>query len=165
MERRYLVAALAIIATFVGVSHGLRLLQCLAVKHYAHQSTIARLKVHSDFASRTAAKIRTHLRPGYPEEAQLLAEMNVPIASLEGRMARQLTERNIAAAQCAQATALRQAERARQDAMRMRDKMLRAYPNAMPAPISLEVHVSDEVNRRARPLTWPPWRLALPSSR
>jgi hypothetical protein len=148
MERRYLVAALAIVATFVGVSHGLRSLQCLALKHYAHHSAMARLKGDSDFASRTAAKIRTHLRPGYPEEAQLLAEMNVPIAGLEAQVARQLTERNMAAAQCAQATAMRQAERARQDAMRMRDQMLRAYPNAMPGPISLEVHVPDEVNRR-----------------
>jgi hypothetical protein len=148
MERRYLVAALAIIATFVGVSHGLRSLQCFALKHPVH---VSRLRGDADFGSRAAAKIRTHLRPGYPEEAQLLAEMNVPIASLEAKVAQQMAQQNIAA-QCAQATAMRQAERARQDAMRMRDnmrdKMLRAYPTAMPAPISLEVHVPDEVNRR-----------------
>jgi hypothetical protein len=144
MERRYLVAALAIIATFVGVSHGLRSLQCLALKHSVH---LSRLEADADFASR-AAKIRTHLRAGYPEEAQLLAEMNVPIASLEARVAQQMATRNMAAAQCAQATAMRQAERARQDAMRMRDKVLCAYPNAMPAPISLEANLPDRVNRR-----------------
>jgi hypothetical protein len=146
MERRYLVAALAIIATFVGVSHGLRSLQCFALKHPVHVSL---LRGDSDFGSRAAAKIGTHLRPGFPEEAQLLAEMNVPIASLEAKMAQQMATRNMAAAQCAaQATAMRQAERARQDAMRVRDRMLRAYPIAMPAPISLQVNVPDEVNRR-----------------
>jgi pimeloyl-ACP methyl ester carboxylesterase len=145
MERRYLVAALAIIATFVGVSHGLRSLQCLALKHPVH---VSRLRGDSDFGSRAAAKIRTHLRPGYPEEAQLLAEMNVPIASLEAKVAQQMAQRDMAAAQCAQATAMRQAERARQGAMRVRDKVLCAYPNAMPAPISLEANLPDEVNRR-----------------
>jgi hypothetical protein len=145
MERRYLVAALAIIATFVGVSHGLRSLQCFAMKHPVH---VSMLRGDSDFGSRAAAKIRTHLSPGYPEEAQLLAEMNVPIASLEKKVAQQMATRDLAAVQCAQATAMRQAERARQNAMRMRDKMLRAYPTAMPAPMSLEANLPDEVNRR-----------------
>ncbi len=145
MERRYLVAALAIIATFVGVSHGLRALQCFALKHPVH---LSRLKGDADFASRASAKIRTHLRPGYPEEAQLLAEMNVPIASLEAKVAQQMVTRDMAAAQCAQATAVRQAERARRDAMHMREQMMRAYPGAMPTPISLQVNVPDEVNRQ-----------------
>ena len=80
MERRYLVAALAIIATFAGFSHGFRCLQHLSLLHAEHLDAMAKVKADAGSAARAMAKIRTHLRPGYPEEAQLLAEMNVPIA-------------------------------------------------------------------------------------
>lgn len=148
MERRYLVAALAIIATFAGFSHGFRSLQQLSLLHAEHLGAMAKVKAHASSAPSAMAKIRTHLRPGYPEEAQLLAEMNVPIAAIEARATERMAKQDIAAAQCARAMATREAERARRDAMRMRDKMLRSHPEATPTPISIEVNLPDEVNPR-----------------
>ncbi len=147
MERRYLVAALAIIATFAGFSHGFRCLQHLSVLHTEHLDAMAKQNDHSGSAASAMAKIHTRLRPGYPEEAQLLAEMNVPIGAMEARAAEQMAKRDLAA-QCARATAVREAERARRDAMRMRDKVVRANSGSGPAPISIQVSVPDEVNQR-----------------
>ncbi len=148
MERRYLVAALAIIATFAVFSRGFRCLQHISPRHAKHMGAMATAQGGADSASQAVAKIRTHLRPGYPEEAQLLAEMNVPIASLEARAAEQIARQNIAAAQCARATALRQAQRARRDALRMRDQMLRANQEGTRAPISFQVKLPDDFDQR-----------------
>jgi hypothetical protein len=148
MERRYLVAAVAIIATFAGFSHGFRSLQHLSLLHAERLGAAAKLKGDATSAARAMAKIGTHLRPGYPEEAQLLAEMDVPIAGIEAKVAEQMAHRDVAAAQCARAAAMREAEHARRDATRMRDKMLRAYPEAAPTPISFEVNLPDGANRR-----------------
>jgi hypothetical protein len=148
MERRYLVAALAIIATFAGLSRGFRSLQQLSLLHAEQLGTVAKAKCDAGSAARAVAKIRTHLRPGYPEEAQLLAEMNVPVAALEARAAQRMAEQEVAATQCARATALRESQRARRDAIRMRDQMLRANTQAARVPISFQVKLPDDLEQR-----------------
>jgi len=148
MERRYLVAAVAIVATFAGFSHGFRCLQRLSMLHAGHLGAIAKMQTDAGTAAAAMATLHTRLRPGYPEEAQLLAEMNEPIATMGVRAAQQLAKQNVAAAQCARATAMREAARARRDAMRMRDQMVRSNPEPAPAPISIQLGLSDQANQR-----------------
>ncbi len=142
MERRYLVATLAIIATFALFSRGLRSIEQRSLTLGQHVGADLRAKCDSDTsaASRFMGKVRTHLRPGYPEEAQLLAEMNLPIAMAQAKAAEGIMRQNMAAAQCARATALREAERAQRQATRMRDKMVHARVYASELPIAWEMN-------------------------
>ena len=138
MERRYLVAALAIIATFTVFSRGMRTLERASLSYGRSLEAQAHAKCDADAsaASRWVSKVRSHLRPGYAEEAQLLAEMNLPIAMVQARMAEQVARQNMEAVQCARERALREAERAQRQAERMRDKMARANANAAALPIA-----------------------------
>ncbi len=155
MERRYLVAALAIVATFAVFSRGMRTLECVSLSYGQHFEANAQAKCNADAsaASRWIGKVRDHLRPGYAEEAQLLAEMNLPIAIAQAKVAEQVAQQNIAAAQCARATALRDAERARREATRMREKMARATANAQAMPVAWEVKTAIDVNQRVQART------------
>ena len=159
MERRYLVAALAIIATFAVFSRGFRTLEHVSLSYGHHAGADAKAKCNADAsaASRFMGKVRTHLRPGYPEEAQLLAEMNLPIAMAQAKVAEQVAEQvarqNLAAAQCARATALREAERAQREATRMRDKMAHTHGDASAMPIAWGVNAAADVDQRVRAKT------------
>ena len=150
MERRYLVAALAIIATFAVFSRGLRTLERVSLSYGQHLEANAQAKCNADAsaASRWIGKVKTHLRPGYAEEAQLLAEMDLPIAMAEVKVAEQVARQNIAAAQCARATALRETERAQRQALKMREKMARSSANASAVPIAWGVNAARDVDRR-----------------
>ena len=123
MERRYLVAALAIIATFAITSRGFRALEHLAVVHAAHAQTLSAPQCPSSVAERALAKIHTHLRPHIPEEAALLAEMNAPLINMQSTIAEQMSRQNQAIAQCARERAMRDAERAYRDAMRLQEQL------------------------------------------
>ena len=147
MERKSLVAALAMIATFAVFSLGLRsLVNVSRLEAMGH----AKCSAGASAATYWMGKVRTRLRTAYPEEAQMLAEMNVPIAMAQAQVAgqmaeqqaqaaRQMAEQNVAAARCARATALREAERARRDAMRMSRKMARDTANGSLDPISIRI--------------------------
>lgn len=142
MERRYLVAAVAIVATFAGVSRGFQSLEHLSLRRARQVDSIASSKCE---AARQMARLRTHLRPNNPEEAQMLAEMDVPISN----MATQIAAQNIAAAQCAREQAMRAAERARRDAMQLRDKMRRSA-NAGIVPMSFQIDVPDDLGQQVQ---------------
>ena len=154
MERRYLVAALAIISTFAVFSHGFRTLEHVSLLYGQHAGADLRAKCNADAsaASRFMGKVRTHLRPGYPEEAQMLAEMNLPIAMAQAKVAEEVARQNMAAARCARETALREAQRARREAerpqreaMRMRERMAHSNASAMPiANADADVDQRDE---------------------
>jgi hypothetical protein len=135
MERRYLVATLAIVATFATFSRGFQSLQHISLLRGQHPSAL----------SQWAAKVRTHLRPAYPEEAQLLAEMNLPTVT-QGRLAEQALQQSQAAARCARETAMREAERARSDARRMRQQIARQ--NISSAPIAIDLKGLDNLDQR-----------------
>ena len=153
MERRYLVAALAIIATFAVFSRGLRTLEHVSLSYGRHVGADVKAKCSSDAsaAARVMSKVRTHLRPGYPEEAQLLAEMNLPIVMVQAKVAEQIARQNMEATRCAQATALREAERARREATRMRDRMAHINGYSSATPIAWEVNAA--VDRQVREKT------------
>jgi hypothetical protein len=142
MERRYLVAALAIVATFAVFSHGFRSLEQLAMRH-GERGAMAKAKCGASSAARAMANLRTHLRPGYAEEAQLLAEMNLPIAGLEAKAAGEMAKQNEAASACARETAMREAEHARRDANRMRENMAHAAADIRVAPMSLQADLPE----------------------
>jgi hypothetical protein len=155
MERRYLVATLAIIATFAVFSRGLRTLEHVSLVYGQRAGADLKAKCNADSsaASRFMGRVRTHLRPGYPEEAQLLAEMNLPIAMVQTKVAEQIARQNMDAAQCARATAMREAERAQREATRMREKMARSTANVSAMPIAWETNVEAEVDRRVQAQT------------
>jgi hypothetical protein len=151
MERRYLVAALAIIATFAVFSHGFRTLEHVSLLYGHHAG--AKCNADASAASRFIGKVRTHLRPGSAEEAQILAEMNLPIAMAQAKVAEEVARQNMAAARCARATALREAERARREAeraqreaTRMRNKT--AHSNASAMPITWGANAAADVDQR-----------------
>jgi len=131
MERRYLVAALAIIAAFAVTSRGFRALERIAVAndHDQHFWTLAKVgamakaRCEANSAAQAVAKVRTHLRPRFPEEAQLLAEMNVPLVNLQSTIDEQMVRQDEAISRCARERAMREAEHARRDAQRWQEKM------------------------------------------
>jgi hypothetical protein len=138
MERRYLVAALAIIATFTVTSRGFRTLEHISLLNAAHAGAVAKSRCQSSSPAQAIAKIRTRLRPRFPEEAQLLAEMNGPLSNMQTTIAEQMARQDAAVAQCARARAMRDAERAYRDAMRLQEQMRHSagYFSVPPAPIS-----------------------------
>jgi len=137
MERRYLVATLAIVATFATFSSGFQSLQHLSLLNGQHLSILSGL----------AAKVRSQLHPAYPEEAQLLAEMNLPLAAAQARIAEQAAKQSQAAAQCARERAMREAERARRDAMRMREENARETSISV-APVVIDLKGLDGLDQR-----------------
>jgi len=154
MERRYLVAALAIVATFAVTSHGFRVLQRVCFAHgHGHWSmagadAMAKAKCESQAASRAVAKLRTHLRPGYAEEAQLLAEMNLPIANMSEKIAERMAKQQASVAKCDRARAKQEAERARRDAQRLTERITRAVVESGATPISLDTTMPSNLDRR-----------------
>ena len=66
MERRYLVAAVAIIATFTVLTGGFQSLQRISLLRAEHLGVVAKAKCGAASAARAAEKIQTRLRPGYP---------------------------------------------------------------------------------------------------
>ena len=123
MERRYLVAALAIVATFTGFSHGFRALHGLSFDgSQSERAAAAKCWVNS--AAQTVARVRAHFDHAYPpEQAQMVAEMNMP--GMESTIAEQMSRQETAMARCARDRALQQAERARDQAMRNAEQMRR----------------------------------------
>ena len=147
MERRYLVAALAIVATFTGLSRGFQSLQHLSPLQVHHLRVLARVKCEaSAAAARAMARVKTQLHPGYPEEAQLLAEMNAPMPPLEAKIAMPAAPA-APPAPCAGAMAERDAQRAHRDSMRMRPHAHMAARVGLD-PISVHINLPPDFERR-----------------
>ncbi len=151
MDRKYLVAALAIVATFAVFSHGLRngrLVQ-LACREYG---AIAGHCTGSSLTSRVIGQMRSRLRPGHPEEAQMLAELNLPMVTAQAKAVVDVAKQEvqaakleIEAAKCARETAVREAERARREARMATREEIKARKSAAMAvayssqPIALRI--------------------------
>ena len=97
--------------------------------------------------SRALARLKNDLHQTDPEEAQLLAELNLPLAAMQAKVAGQAAKQSQAAAEIARETAMREAERARHDAMKMREEMAREKNMAV-APISIDLHGLDGLDQR-----------------
>jgi len=148
MERRYVVAALAIIATFAGFSHGFQSLQRLSLQHNQRGQAMSGPQCNSlpSIVSRWVARVKSELHPSSPEEAQMLAEMNVPVAEMQARAAEQAAQQAQVAAEIARHTAMREAEHARRDAAKMREEMARTEQSIRVAPVTIDLRGLDKVD-------------------
>lgn len=151
MERRYLVAALAIIATFAVTTRGFHALENMSWLRVTRVHAMTKTQCPSSTGARALAKIRTHLRPRYPEEAQFLAEMNIPIA--ESTIAEQMSRQDQAIAQCARARALQEAEHARRDAMRLQRQMTQAASQMSLPPMAISATLPPDMEARIQAQT------------
>jgi hypothetical protein len=156
MERRYLVATLAIIATFAATSHGFRALQHMSLTRHqqfwsmVRSAAMAKARCEASATTHAMAKLRTHLRPRSPEEAQLLAEINVPLTGAESTIAAQMARQNAEIARCARAQAMQQAARAHREAMRMQQEITRATEQVGVAPTSIELNLPSDLDPRTQ---------------
>jgi hypothetical protein len=150
MERIYLVAALAMIVTFGGFSHGFQSLQQLSLKHSLRGQAASGPQCNSlpSIVSRWVARVKSELDPSSPEEAQMLAEMNVPIAEMQAQAAEQAAKQAQIAAEIARQTAIREAERAQRDAAKMHEQMARAGHSIMVAPMTIDLRGLDNLDQR-----------------
>ncbi len=146
MERIYLVAALAITVTFAGISRGFQSLQRISQQHGQAMSG-PQCSAPPSIVSRVLARIKNDLHQADPEGEQLLAELNLPLAAMQAKVAEQAAKQSQAAAEMARETAMREAERARHDAMKMREEMAREKNMAV-APISIDLHGLDGLDQR-----------------
>jgi len=123
MERGYLIACLAIVTTFAGLSTGFRSLEHAALFRIRHFGVNTGSRCPASSAAQAAAKAASQLQVPSAEEAQLLAEMNLPLAEMQVNTAQQMARRDVARAQCARARALQDAQRASQNMIRLRQNL------------------------------------------
>jgi hypothetical protein len=130
MERRYLVATLALVATFAIFSQEFRAGYLAKVP-----LTRAELRAHlvcakQYVADHLVAKVRPFVDRGIPEEQQMVAELNLPVlvranekvTETQALVAEQVAERNCEAAQ-----------RAQEKAMRVQEAQIRAQERSLQA--------------------------------
>ena len=149
MERRYLVAALAIIVTFAGFSRGFQSLQRFSQERHQQGQNMSRPQCGSvpAIVTRLFAKIRSEFQPGNPEEEQLLAELNVPAAAMQAKAAELAAKQAQAAAEVASANALREVERARRNAVKMQQQMTH-NKSWQEMPVVVDLHGLDGLDQR-----------------
>lgn len=146
MERRYLVAAVAIVATFVGMTHGIHAVQRLSIKNSDNFEAIAAARCWANSAVQHVAQVRSHFRHDYsPEQAQMVAEMN--LSGMQSSIAEQMARQDVAISRCAREKALREAEKARREAVRMQEETARAFAIATPDPEAYAVSVPADLSR------------------
>src|SRR5271165_2365094 len=129
MERRYLVASLALVATFAIFSREFRSghLANLPCPRAALKAEIACAKQY--LAEQFDAKIRSFVARAIPDEQQMVAELNLPalaaanerVAEVQAKIAERVAEKQSAAAR-AQDNALRAQERSLRDVERMQER-------------------------------------------
>ena len=146
MERIYLVAALAIIMTFAGFSRGFQSLQRISQQHGQTMSG-PQCNALPSIVSRVLGKLRNEFHQTDPEEEQLLAELNLPLAAMQAKAAEQAAKQAQAAAEVARETAMREAEHARRDAVRMSEEVAREK-NLSVAPVVIDLQRLDGLNQR-----------------
>lgn len=134
MERGYLIACLAIVTTFAGLSTGFRSLHNLSAFRIGH-GVVAKSRCQADSAARAAARLQTQLSTQTAEQAQMLAEMNLPLAEMRATLAQQMAQQHEIISQCARARALQDAERARRDVVRMQQNLRHGSETAQIDPL------------------------------
>jgi hypothetical protein len=139
MERGYLVASLALVVTFAGVSRGFRSLENMSFLSFRHSSGAqASSRCPAETLRREAERLRTHLRPHYAEEAQLLAEMNVPIVAEQMRS----QESSVPS------RAMQKAQRAQREVMQAQRDIENSTRNMHIEPLALELNLTPGFNER-----------------
>ena len=141
MERGYLVASLALVVTFAGVSRGFRSLENSSLLSFRHSGIQASSRCPAETLRREAERLRTHLRPHYAEEAQLLAEMDVPVVAEQMRAQQSVAEH-------ARARAEREAQRAQREMMQAQRDIENSTSNIRIEPLALELNLPADFNQR-----------------
>lgn len=153
MERGYLIAVLAIIATFTGFSRGFQSVEQWSLLHLRNIQAMAKAECHAHSAARAIAKIETRLRPHYAKKAQLLAEMNLPLANVQPGLAEEMARQNVETARCARARAMQEVERARRDMVRMQRDMAHISVYQPITPLSLQISLPPNLDEQIRQST------------
>jgi len=156
MERRYLVATLALVATFAIFSREFR-------AGYMAKLPRTRAELRADLAcaknylaGQLAAKVRPFVDRGLPGEQQMVAELNLPVlvranervAETQALVAEQVAERNCEAAQREQDRAMRVQE----TALRAQERNLRAAERAQERAAEMSARAQEraqEMSARA----------------
>ncbi len=130
MERRYLVATLALVATFAIFSREFRAGYIAKLPRTGAELRADLACARHYVADQLVAKVRPFVDRGIPEEQQMVAELNLPVlvranekvAESQALVAEQVAERSCEAAQREQDRALR----AQETALRAQERNLRA---------------------------------------
>ncbi|HTV65486.1 MAG TPA: hypothetical protein VMD98_07780 [Bryocella sp.] len=146
MERGYLVAVLAVVATFTGLSHSFRSLDHWWMARIQHESAVPSDHCPTTVAARALARIEAHLRPHYAPQQQLLAELNAPSAGVPGAGFEDFSRQE--AVRCARLRAMQDMERARQDMLHMQRDMVRAGQNVRIDPLSLQIDLPADLEKQ-----------------
>lgn len=145
MDRRYLVAALAIIATFTGLNHGFQTLQRIAFDRGDNSEAIAAARCWASSAAQSVAKLRAHFRHDYsPEQAQMVAEMN--LRDMQMNIAERMAQQD--ASRCAHEKMMRQAERVRREALRKKQESTQALVLATPDASAFTISIPSVTQER-----------------
>jgi hypothetical protein len=155
MERRYLIATLALVATFSIFSRGFQSghLANFSCPRATLKAEIACAKHY--VADHLVAKFRPFVDRGIPEEQQMVAELNLPVlaaanekaAEVQAEVAQFTAEKNCDAAVRAQDRALR----AQEAGFRAQERNLRAAERAQERAMEVSVRASEraqEMNER-----------------
>ncbi len=157
MERRYLVATLALVATFAIFSREFRA-EYLAKLPRTGAELRADLACAKHYvADQLVAKVRPFVDRGIPEEQQMVAELNLPVlvranekvAESQALVAEQVAERNCEAVQREQDRALR----AQETALRAQEHNLRAAERAQERAAEMSAKAQEhaaEMSARAQ---------------
>src|SRR5271166_475652 len=143
MERGYLVALLSIVAVFTGATHGFRSLDQRASRHFQQVGAVAQRRCHSGAAARALGELSTLPHSHYVEEAQLLAELNLPTRA-QAAAAEQMARQAVDNARCARIRAMQEAERARRDMQHAQHDMMQVRID----PLSLEVNLPPDFEQQ-----------------
>jgi hypothetical protein len=145
MERGYLVAVLAIVATFTSLSHSLRSVDHWWLARVQHNNAAAKAQCPASVAARALARIEAHLRSHPAAQPQLLAELKAPTV-VAGTGFEDLSRQE--AVRCARLRAMQDMERARHDMLRMQRDMARAGQNVRVNPISLQIDLPVDLQKQ-----------------
>lgn len=143
MERRDVIAVVAIIGTFVGLSNGFKALRQFSAGQAPHASALARSWIAP--LSHEYADLRAHFAPRCPsqqvphiaeEQAQVMADMQNSLAEMQSQMAAQQAEMAVRQHEKLEADA----QQVRRDAMRLRQQ---AFVMRASLPQQIEVNVPE----------------------
>jgi hypothetical protein len=147
MERRYLVATLALVATFAIFSREFRAGYMAKLPRTGAELRADLSCAKHYVADQLVAKVRPFVDRGIPEEQQMVAELNLPVlvrankkvAETQALVAQQVAERSCEAAQREQDRALR----AQDNALRAQERNLRAAERAQERAVEMSARAQE----------------------
>jgi hypothetical protein len=156
MERRYLVATLALVATFAIFSREFRAGYMAKLPRTGAELRADLACAKHYVADQLVAKVRPFVDRGIPEEQQMVAELNLPVlvranekvAESQALVAEQVAERNCEAVQREQERAMR----AQEAGLRAQERNLRAAERAQERAAEMSARAQEraaELSARA----------------